>query len=73
VEGNYEDRDGRIPYLLVAAPRKAMPISADQWKASPFWAIDSHNDLQILADKFAQFYLDKHQFDILRAALLSSL
>jgi hypothetical protein len=49
---------------------KQCQLAQTNWKASPFWAIDSHNDLQILADKFAQFYLDKHQFDIFKGCSL---
>ena len=49
---------------------KQCQLAQTNWKASPFWAIDSRNDLQMLADKFSQFYLGKHQFDIFKGCSL---
>ncbi len=49
---------------------KQCQLAQTNWKASPYWEVDSRNDLQALAEKFLRYYQDKYQFDILKGCSL---
>ena len=49
---------------------KQCQLAQTNWKASPYWEVDSRNDLQALTEKFSRYYQDKYQFDILKGCSL---
>ena len=49
---------------------KQCQLAQTNWKASPYWEVDSRNDLQALAEKFLRYYQDKYQLDILKGCSL---
>lgn len=49
---------------------KQCRLVQNNWKASQYWIVDNFADLQSLAEKFSQYYLDKHGYDILKGCSL---
>lgn len=45
---------------------KQCQLAQTNWKASPYWGVDSRSDLQALAEKFSHYYQDKYQYDIFK-------
>ena len=49
---------------------KQCQLVQTNWKASPYWNLDSYEDLRTLADKFGQYYSEKYTYDIFKGCSL---
>jgi hypothetical protein len=52
---------------------KQCQLAQTNWKASPYWVLDSRGELQSLYEKFAQYYQDKYQYDIFKGCSMEQL